>query len=178
MEENITEPVEQKQSYILFYLAGEPFTINVKYVLRVLEASSFTKVPQGPSFLKGVINFNGSVLPVVDTYLKFGLPAKEEFQKSLILVLNLNIEGKETNLGIMVDNSNDVFAVQNTDIKPYPALGSKYNVDYIDGVIERKGLFILILNPEKLFENEALFDLGSSQLPGEDDTGAKQKQKK
>ncbi len=164
MEKNIAETVEQKQYYILFYLAGEPFTINVKFVLRVLEATSFTKVPQGPSFLKGVINFNGSVLPVVDTYLKFGFPAKEDFKKSLILVLNLNVDGKNTNLGIVVDDSNDVFELHDTDIKPYPAFGNKYDVDYIDGVIERKGLFILILNPEKLFEDEAVFNIGNTKL--------------
>ena len=84
METDTADTVEKKQYYILFYLAGESFTINVKYVLRVLEATSFTKVPQGPSFLKGIINFNGNVLPVVDTYLKFGLPAKEDFRKSLL----------------------------------------------------------------------------------------------
>ncbi len=164
MEKNIAESVEQKQYYILFYLAGELFAINVKYVLKVLEATSFTKVPQGPSFLKGVINFNGSVLPVVDTYFKFGLPAKEDFKKPLILVLNLNVEGKNTNLGFVVDDSNDVFEVNNADIKPYPAFGSKYNVDYIEGVIERKGLFILILNPEMLFEDEAVFNIGNTKL--------------
>jgi len=178
MEKNTTETAEQKQYYILFSLAGELFTINVKYVLRVLEATTFTRIPQGPSFLKGVINFNGSVLPVVDTYLKFGLQAKEDFQKSLILVLNLNVEGKETTLGIVVDDSNDVFEVQDTDIKPYPAFGSKYNVDYIDGVIERKGLFILILNPEKLFENEAQPDFANSQFSKADDASRKQKHNK
>jgi purine-binding chemotaxis protein CheW len=175
MEKNTAETGEQKQSYILFSLAGEFFTINVKYVLRVLEATTFTRIPQGPSFLKGVINFNGSVLPVVDTYLKFGLRAKEDFNKSLILVLNLKVEGKETTLGIVVDDSNDVFEVQNADIKPYPAFGNKYNVDYIDGVIERKGLFILILNPEKLFENEALPDFENSQFSEEGDMSGEQK---
>jgi purine-binding chemotaxis protein CheW len=171
MKENTTETVEEKQYYILFSLAGELFTINVKYVLRVLEATSFTKVPQGPSFLKGVINFNGSVLPVVDTYLKFGLGTKGDFRKSLILVLNLNVEGKNTNLGIVVDDSNDVFEVHDADIKPYPSSGSKYNVGYIDGVIERRGEFILILNPEKLFGNEALLDFEGSQLPEGADAG-------
>jgi len=167
METDTADTVEKKQHYILFYLAGEPFIINVKYVLKVLEAISFTRVPQGPSFLKGVINFNGNVLPVVDTYLKFGLPAKEDFRKSLILVLHLNMYQKGTILGILVDSSNDVFEVRNADIKPYPATGNKYNVDYIDGVIERKEKFILILNPEKLFENETFLNVGNTKLPKE-----------
>lgn len=178
MEKNIAETGKQKQSYILFSLAGEFFTINVKYVLRVLEATKFTRVPQGPSFLKGVINFNGSVLPVVDTYLKFGLRSKEDLYKSLILVLTLKVEGKDTTLGIVVDDSNDVFEVSDADIKPYPAFGNKYNVDYIDGVIERKGLFILILNPEKLFESEALSDFEKSRFSEGADAGGKQKHDK
>ena len=164
METDTADMVEKKQYYILFYLAGEPFTINVKYVLRVLEATSFTKVPHGPAFLKGIINFNGKVLPVVDTYLKFGFPAKEDFRKSLILVLHLNVEQEEANLGILVDDSNDVFVVHDADIKLYPATGNKYNVEYIDGVIERKDKFILILNPEKLFMNDAFLNLGNTKL--------------
>ncbi len=149
---------EKKQHYILFYLGDEVFVINVKYVLRVLPASSFTKIPQGPAFLKGVTNFNGSVLPVVDTYKKFGFSPKATTKKPLILVLNLNVAGKNTNLGFLVDDSNNVFEVSQEEIKPYPAAGNKYSVEYIDGVIERNGQFILILNPEKLFEEEAMFD--------------------
>ncbi|GMT46022.1 MAG: chemotaxis protein CheW [bacterium] len=173
METDTADTVEKKQYYILFSLAGESFTINVKYVLRVLEATSFTKVPQGPSFLKGIINFNGNVLPVVDTYLKFGLPAKEDFRKSLILVLHLNVEKKETDLGILVDGSNDVFEVHDADIKPYPATGNKYRVEYIDGVIERKEKFILILNPQKLFEKEAFLNVGNTKLSEDDKGGVK-----
>ncbi len=169
MEKHTSETTEKKQYFILFYLGGESFAIDVKYVIRVLEATSFTRVPQGPSFLKGVINFNGSVLPVVDTYLKFGLPAKENFRKSLILVLNLNVEGKNTNLGVLVDDSNDVFEAGDTDIKPYPSSGSKYDVNYIEGVIERKGMFMLVLNPEKLFEEDALLSLGKGRASEEAD---------
>ncbi len=154
---------KKKEHYILFHLGDEVFVINVKYVLRVLPATSFTKVPQGPGFLKGVTNFNGSVLPVVDSYKKFGFTPKETTKKPLILVLNLNVGGKNANLGFLVDESNNVFEVSEDEIKPYPAAGSKFNVEYIDGVIERNGEFILILNPEKLFEQEALFDFDSNE---------------
>ena len=157
---------QKKEHYILFYLGDEVFVLNVKYVLRVLPATSFTKVPQGPDFLKGVTNFNGNVLPVVDSYKKFGFSPKKAPKKPLILVLNLNVGGKNTNLGFMVDDSNNVFEVSQEDIKPYPATGSRFNVEYIDGVIEHNGQFILILNPEKLFEQEALFDFNSDKNPG------------
>ena len=170
-----TGSIEKKQHYILFYLGEELFAINVKYVLRVLEATSFTKVPQGPAFLKGVTNFNGSVLPVVDTYRKFGFSENKLTQKPLILVLSLNVEDKNTNLGFLVDDSNNVFEVPDNEIKPYPATGNKFNVEYIEGVIERDGKFILILNPEKLFEQEALFDFGQENLSGRENDGSDEK---
>ncbi len=158
---------QKKQHYILIYLGGELFVINVKYVLRVLPATSFTKVPQGPAFLKGVTNFNGSVLPVVDPYRKFEFLQKQKSSKKpLILVLNLHAGGKNINLGLLVDDSNNVFEVSEEEIKPYPAAGSKFNVEYIDGVIERDGRFILILNPEKLFGEEAAFDFNELEKQG------------
>jgi purine-binding chemotaxis protein CheW len=159
----------KKEHYILIYLGEETFAINVKYVLRVLAATSFTKVPRGPDFLKGVTNFNGSVLPVVDTYRKFQFLQKEKPKGShpLILVLNLEAGGKKTNLGLLVDDSNNVFEVSDKEIKPYPATGNKFDVEYIDGVIERNGKFILMLNPEKLFAQEALFDYEGKGWAGE-----------
>ncbi|UBM61865.1 chemotaxis protein CheW [Candidatus Sulfidibacterium hydrothermale] len=145
----------KKQHYILFYLGNEVFVINVKYVIRVLPATTFTKIPQSPGFLLGVTNFNGSVLPVVDSYKKFNFKPSKKNDKPLILVLNIRVNGKNTHLGFLVDDSNNVIEVADSEIKPYPATGNKFNVDYIDGVIQLNGKFILILNPEKLFEKEA-----------------------
>jgi len=150
-----TNTKQKKQHYILFYLGNESFAINVKYVIRVLPATTFTKIPQAPDFLLGVTNFNGSVLPVVDSYKKFDFKPKNSENKPLILVLNIHVSGKNTNLGFLVDQSNNVIEVADSEIRPYPATGTKFNVDYIDGVIQYNGKFILILNPEKLFEKEA-----------------------
>ncbi len=162
MEENTVS--REKQHYILIYLGGELFVINVKYVLRVLPATSFTRVPQGPDFLKGVTNFNGNVLPVVDPYKKFKfLRKKKSSHKPLILVLNLNMGQKNTNLGLLVDDSNNVFEISPEEIKPYPAADTKYNTEYIDGVIERDGRFVLILDPEKLFAEETSFDFNETE---------------
>jgi purine-binding chemotaxis protein CheW len=171
MNNTETNTEQKKQHYILFYLGNELFVINVKYVIRVLPATTFTKIPEGPDFLMGVTNFNGSVLPVVDSYKKFNFKPKENITKPLILVLNIRVNGKKTNLGFLVDQSNNVIEVADSEIRPYPATGTKFNVDYIDGVIQQNDQFILILNPEKLFEKEAEISMENEFHTGKTTSG-------
>ncbi len=150
-------------SYLSFTLSGELFAIHVNYVIKILEMTSFTKIPQGPPYLLGVTNLTGSVLPVIDTYLKFGFKTKEKKQ-TVIIVLNINLNGKTTGVGITADIVNEVFEITQSDIKPYPAMGSKYNTEYIKGVITRNNRFVLLLDVEKLFADDEINDFVEAGL--------------
>ncbi len=145
-------------SYLSFALAGELFVIHVDYVVKILEMTSFTRIPQGPPYLLGVINLTGSVLPVIDTYKKFGLK-KKETDKTVIIVLEVYQNDKKTLIGITAEMAYEVFETDSSQIKEYPAVGSKYNTEFIDGVIQRGDKFILILNVEKLFSDDELFEI-------------------
>ncbi len=154
--EKTSSPV--MQHFISLSLADEFFAVNVQYVVQVLQAASFTRVPQAPPFLKGVTNFNGSVIPVINTYLKFGFSEPQDTVHQLVIVLNVMREGNNTPIGIIVDESDEVFEIDPAEIKPYPVKTGKYNTDFIDGVIHRKGRFMLVLNVEKLFSKEEIDD--------------------
>jgi purine-binding chemotaxis protein CheW len=158
IKRNMETEQNKTSSYLSFTLAGELFAIHVDYVIKIMEMTTFTKIPQGPPYLLGVTNLTGSVLPVIDSYLKFGFdpPQKEQ---SVIIVLNVSFNGKSTEIGITADVANEVFEVSKEEIKPYPALGSKYNAEYIKGVINRENRFVLILNVEKLFSEDEINDL-------------------
>ncbi len=145
-------------SYLSFTLAGELFVIHVDYVVKILEMTTFTRIPQGPPYMLGVINLTGSVLPVIDTYKKFGL-SKKENEKTVIIVLEINQNNKRTMVGITADMANEVFETDASQIKEYPAVGSKYNSEFIEGVIQRGDKFFLILNAEKLFGEGELFEI-------------------
>ena len=154
MESELTKTA----SYLSFTLAGELFAIHVDYVVKILQMTSFTKIPQGPSYLLGVTNLTGSVLPVIDTYLKFGFKSGKTGKNAIIIVLSVKFNGKSTIIGITADVANEVFEATSHEMKEYPSIGSKYNVDYIEGVIPRKKRFVLILNVEKLFGEDELND--------------------
>jgi len=156
MDERNKNP--KTNSYLSFVIAGELFAINVRHVVKIIEVERFTKVPQSPAYFKGVANFGGGVLPVVDTRLKFGFPKAKEIPKNLVLVLNIQVSDKnmESRLGMTIGEAREVFEVNTGQIKEYPATGNKYKSEYISGVVERGGRFILLLNGDKLFSNDEL----------------------
>ncbi len=146
----------EKKSYLSFQLDDEIFAINVKKVLEVLQMQKITKVPKTPDYIKGVINFRGEILPVIDTRQKFSLNKVEDYTKFVIIMLNFVRDHKEQKIGAIVDSVMDVFEYKEIDIKDVPELGSRYNLEFIYGMIKREDDFIMILDVDKVFSVEEL----------------------
>ncbi len=105
----------EKKSYLSFQLDDEIFAINVKKVLEVLQMQKITKVPKTPDYIKGVINFRGEILPVIDTRQKFSLNKVEDYTKFVIIMLNFVRDHKEQKFGAIVDSVMDVFEYNGVD---------------------------------------------------------------
>ena len=146
-------------TYLSFTLGGEQFALDVQNVIKILQMQQFTKIPQSPDYLKGIINIRGNVIPVVDTYYKFGFDAPEKENNSVIIILNISIRGEDSNVGIMVDKANEVFEAETNSIQNYPSLAEKYNSNFIAGVYKKQDTFILILDIEKVFSSEDIAEL-------------------
>lgn len=147
-------------SFLSFRLGDEFFAANVGKVLEILEIPKITKVPRSPAFMRGVVNLRGNVLPVIDTRTKFGLSAVDDSVNTCILVLNITIEGKDLTLGAIVDAVQEVMEIDEANIQPLPSVGSKYNSEFIDGMVKLNDQFIMILNLDLVFSSDevALLD--------------------
>ncbi len=146
-------------TYLSFSLGGEEFALDVQNVVKILQIQQFTKIPQSPPYLKGIINIRGNVIPVVDTYYKFGFVPPEDTVSSVIIILTLSINGEEASVGILADKANEVFEAEVNSIRDYPALNEKYNSNFISGVYKKGEDFILILDIEKVFDSEEITKL-------------------
>jgi purine-binding chemotaxis protein CheW len=146
------------QTYLSFKLGEEVFAINVSKVLNILEMKPMTKVPKSPDYLKGVINLRGTVLPVVDLRLKFGLPENKVTVDTNIIVLSIDKEGDAIMLGIQVDAVKEVLEFKSENIAPSPTIGTKYNSGFIEGMWRVDENFIMILNIDKVFSVEEIID--------------------
>lgn len=148
--------ITEVRQYLTFKLEGEIFALDVGKVREILDYTSITKVPQTPDFMKGVINLRGSVVPVVDMRLKFGIPAQEKTVDTCIIVVEIAIDGEVTILGALVDSVQEVFELEPSQIESAPRIGTKLRTDFILGMGKRDDQFVIILDIDKVFSYEEL----------------------
>ena len=103
---------QEIDSFISFKLGEEYFAISVSQVLNILQLVQITKVPTAPDYMKGVINLRGTVLPIIDIRMKFGMDPIQYQRDTVILVLNVVIENEKVDAGILVDSVKEVFEIK------------------------------------------------------------------
>lgn len=148
----ITETVQ----YLTFKLGEEVFALDVSKVREILEYNSITKVPQVPDFMRGVINLRGSVVPVVDLRLKFGMEETVQSINTCIIVVEVLLEGETTILGALADSVQEVVDMEPEQIEPSPHIGTRLNTEFIKGMGKCDGHFVMILDIDKVFSGEQL----------------------
>jgi purine-binding chemotaxis protein CheW len=141
-------------SYLTFRLGDETFAANVSKVIEILEIPKITKVPRSPDFMRGVVNLRGNVLSVIDSRIKFGLPVTEDTVNTCIIVMNIDLDGQNITLGLIVDAVKEVIDIDSDAIQNVPEIGSKFNSDFIEGMVKSDDQFIMILNIALLFSSQ------------------------
>jgi purine-binding chemotaxis protein CheW len=143
-------------SYLTFKLGEEVFGANVSKVLNILEMTKITKVPKAPVYMKGVINLRGSVLPLIDTRIKFDMSETEYTTNTCILVLDIDMNGDSVHVGALVDSVQEVIEIEDSQISPPPSIGSKYRSEFIEGMAKIGDEFIMLLNMDLIFSANEL----------------------
>src|SRR5512136_1627108 len=128
------EEREQTTQYLTFKLADEVFALDIGKVREVLDFTTVTKVPQTPDFMRGVINLRGSVVPVVDMRLKFGMTATDKTVNTCVIIVEIAVDGESTIIGAMADSVQEVIDLEPDNIEPAPRIGTKLNTDFIRGM--------------------------------------------
>jgi purine-binding chemotaxis protein CheW len=148
--------ITDTKQYLTFRVGEEDFALDVSNVREILEFTSITKVPKTPEYMRGVINLRGSVVPVLDMRLKFGLTEAKETIDTCIVVLEVDIDGEKTVIGALVDSVQEVFELDPQHIEPAPRIGTRLRTDFIKGMGKRDDRFIIILNIDRVFSSEEL----------------------
>ncbi|MDA3780025.1 MAG: chemotaxis protein CheW [Bacteroidales bacterium] len=146
-------------SYLSFKLADEVFAANVSKVLNILEMVKISEVPQSPKYMKGVINLRGTVLPVVDTRIKFGMTPTEYTKDTCIVVMEIEMDKEMVKLGALVDSVQAVLEIDDAQIQPPPSIGNKYKSEFITGMAKVNEKFIMILDMVKVFTVDEIADV-------------------
>ncbi|MCI4624756.1 MAG: chemotaxis protein CheW [Candidatus Magnetoovum sp. WYHC-5] len=158
----VTELSETNQ-YLTFKLEDEVFALDIGKVREVLEFNSVTKVPRTPDFMRGVINLRGSVVPVVDLRLKFGMSKTEKSVNTCIIIVEVSFDGDNTELGALADSVQEVMEMEPKSIEVAPKIGTSMKTEFIKGMGKRDDTFIIILDIDKVFSADELVMVKSAK---------------
>jgi len=142
--------------YLTFSLNDEEYAINVNQIREILEVSDITKLPCTYEFMRGVINLRGNVVPVIDLHVKFGLPETEQTINTCVIVMEIEIDNKQTVIGALADSVDEVIELEAEQIEPAPNIGTKVKSEFIKGMGKYNDRFLILLDLNKIFSEEDL----------------------
>lgn len=133
---------EKELKMLIFGLNDELFATDIMDIERILGYEQPTKIPDAPDFVIGVINYQGSILPVISIAKKFGLNTKGITDDTKIIVAKEN----ENRIGVVVENVSEVKDINMEDIESPPEVVSGVSKRYLNGIIKLESKIILFLN--------------------------------
>jgi len=140
----------EDHQYLTFNLAGEMYAVGILNVKEIIEYGHLTEIPMMPSFVRGVINLRGAVVPVIDLAARFGASATTVQRRTCIVIVEILQEDTKQDIGIMVDAVSEVLEIVTADIEAAPAFGAKIRTDFIAGMGKVNQKFVIILNIQKV----------------------------
>lgn len=143
---------------IVFKLGTEEYGIEVDKVQTIERLMPITRVPKTYSFIKGVINLRGVVIPVIDLRGRFGLPETDHTDQTRVIIVNVN----EMEVGFIVDSANDVIDLNRDSIDTPPEVVGGIKAKYLDGVAKiGEDRLLIMLNLSEVLNKSEIIQLES-----------------
>jgi len=142
--------------FLTFSLGQELFAVGILVIKEIIQYGQITAVPLMPSYVRGVINLRGAVVPVIDLHARFGRGAAEIGKRTCIVILEVTHEGESHDIGIMVDAVSAVIDIPANQIEPAPTFGSSVRTDFIEGIGKVNDQFVIILDVARTFSMDEL----------------------
>ena len=128
-------------------LADEHYGLDIAKVYEIIRHQPITPVPRSPSFVKGVINLRGRIIPVVDLRERFGMPAAEPTKETRIVVA----ESAATRVGLIVDSVSEVLILPSEAVEATPEVAAGADAEYLRGIAKLGDRLVLLLELGGLF---------------------------
>ncbi|GAB2995679.1 chemotaxis protein CheW [Psychrosphaera aestuarii] len=146
----LTDGNDEVLQWVTFRLEDETYGINVMQVQEVLRYTEIAPVPGAPEYVLGIINLRGNVVTVIDTRARFGLTNGEVSDNSRIVI----IESDKQVIGILVDSVAEVVYLKTSEIDSAPNVGTDESAKFIQGVSNRGGELLILVDLNKLMTDE------------------------
>lgn len=150
------------QEFLVFTLGDEEYGIDILKVQEIRGYDQVTRIANTPSFIKGVTNLRGVIVPIVDLRVKFSQGDVEYNDNTVVIVLNLG----QRVVGIVVDGVSDVLSLAADQIRPAPEFAVTLSTEYLTGLGALGDRMLILVNIEKLLNSDemALLDIAASHV--------------
>lgn len=138
--------------YLTFFLRAEEYGIQILKVQEIIGLLPITVVPSTPSFVIGVVNLRGKIVPILDLRQKLGMPSFEPSAETCIVV----VKARNVEVGVVVDRVREVVDIKSEDLEPAPDFGNDRDQGYLLGIGKAHGKVKLLLNIERVLESANL----------------------
>lgn len=146
---------ETEGKYLTFALAYEEYGIGILQVKEIIGLMPITSIPRTPTFVKGVINLRGKVIPVIDLRLRFSIAEKEYTERTCIIVVEITSpNGNMVIIGIVVDSVSEVLYIKEENIEDSPSFGINLDSEYILGMAKMEDGVKILLDIDKVLTSD------------------------
>lgn len=146
--------------YLTFSIAEELYGIPITKVREVIRHEKITTVRDASSYLKGVINLRGKIIPIIDMRAKFGIEERSYDDRTVFVIVDVAGQKEIFNFGIAVDSVHDVSNILDQDIESAPDVGLKLKTNYLLGIAKSERGMLMILNIDRVLTTDEIVDIG------------------
>jgi purine-binding chemotaxis protein CheW len=142
---------ESTRQVLMLGLAGEVFAINAQQVREILDPIPVTRVPGAKGYVSNILNVRGKVIPLADLRLRFGMPPAVLTTDSRFIVIEIEMGGEPTTIGIVADKVFEVTELDTTTLQKAPPIGMRWQPEFVAGIGKWRDEFIVVPNLERIF---------------------------
>ena len=143
--------------FITFSVGDEEFGIDIVTVREIKGWAETTSLPNTPTFMRGVLNLRGTIVPIYDLRARFGLGQTQATTNHVIVIVAVS----DRIIGILVDAVSDILSISGEDVRAVPEMGAPIDQRFLTGLVTVDNRMVALLEPEQLFDLE-VFDQNSA----------------
>ncbi|OUR61349.1 chemotaxis protein CheW [Colwellia sp. 39_35_sub15_T18] len=146
-----------EQEYLTFILQGEEYGVDILCVQEIRVWSSVTELPNKPSYIKGVINLRGVIIPIIDLRQRFSKEPLDYNEQTVTIILKHQTQERTMVVGIVVDAVSEVYKFSDKAISKAPAFGSNIDSCFLKGLASVEEKLVILLDSAALLSEDELY---------------------
>jgi len=161
---DLSNKIEEEEEFLSFVLGDENYALDIMSVKEIRGYESVTKIANAPTFVKGVLNLRGDIVPIVDLRMKFNIGQATYDEFTIVIMLNVN----ERIVGVVVDAVSDVVKLSAQEILPPPEFGVSFDSRFLRGLATVEDKMVILVNIAALIGSDELGLIDMNNTAGQE----------